>query len=51
MAIAIVNEDNLNCSICYGILTDPIECIHCNINYCRECVDKAKDFKQEKKFT
>ena len=48
MAIAIVNEDNLNCSICYGILRDPIECIHCTINYCRECVNKTKDSNKKK---
>ena len=48
MAYALVKEDNLNCSICYGILRDPIECIHCTINYCRECVDKIKDSNKKK---
>jgi hypothetical protein len=31
-------DNILTCAICLGFLIDPLECIKCQSNYCRECV-------------
>ncbi|XP_018429381.1 PREDICTED: E3 ubiquitin/ISG15 ligase TRIM25-like [Nanorana parkeri] len=35
-------SDDLNCSICLNIYTDPVN-LRCGHSYCRECIEKALD--------
>jgi hypothetical protein len=35
-----VKTDNISCPICYNILKDPVECLICHHNFCKECYDK-----------
>ncbi|XP_040184607.1 E3 ubiquitin/ISG15 ligase TRIM25-like [Rana temporaria] len=41
MALADTSDD-LNCSICLNIYTDPVN-LRCGHSYCRECIEKALD--------
>ena len=48
MAYAYIVEDEITCPICYQILDDPIECILCNTNYCRQCINNVKESNKKK---
>ena len=48
MAYAYIKEDELTCPICYLLLKDPIECLNCQTNFCRECVEKVKETNERK---
>jgi hypothetical protein len=39
-----VKTDNISCPICYNILKEPVECLICHHNFCKECYDKRIQF-------
>jgi len=41
--------DELICPICYVLLKDPIECLHCQTNFCRHCVNELIEVNRRKR--
>ena len=46
-----INKEEIICSICLGILVDPVECITCHHNFCSKCyketIESLKKYNSE----
>lgn len=43
-----LKRDTFECPICCEILKEPVECLNCNNNFCKECVQKIIEKSKEK---